>query len=417
MKKNLLLTLACAAIIGGSAWAQAPTEVTYVEDPAQGVIFNKFRDNWFLTLDGGANVLFSKHDGDMQLKHRLAPAADLQLGKWFSPLLGFRGGVTWLGNKGLTNNKNYFGIVRPQTDVVATYNIDNNQLRYETCINHFGANFDAMLNFTNWFCGYKPNRVYNFVAYVGGVSYWSFQHKNGDERAIDFSFSQTRLGLRGGIINSFNLTDAFALSLDLRFTGLGSNCSDADDTGFGVIYDNNKNVSAFVGMTYNFGKTAWGAPVVPVCPPVQDCTPIQARLNDAEARLADCQRKLDECLRRPVPAPVVKETVVPAPITTVYYTIGSSRVSRIDTNVLRSVAAQMKADPSKKYNICGWADNYTGSEAVNARLRTARANAVKAILVRNGVKADQLNVISNSGDRYTGKDNVYLDRCVTIQAQ
>lgn len=414
MKTSALLTLACAALISGSAWAQAPAEVTYVEDPAQGMIFNKFENNWFITVDGGVNVLSTKYDSDMQLKHRIAPAADVQLGKWFSPLIGFRGGFTWLNNKGITNGKNVFGIVRPEKDVVATYNTNNDQLRYETCLNQLGVNFDAMLNVTNWLCGYKPNRFYNFVAYVGGVSYWGYQHKNGNDKALDTSVNQNRLGLRGGVINSINLTNALALSLDLRFTGVGSNCNDLGENGRGIIYDNSKNWSAFVGLTYNFGKTTWNAPIVPVCPPAQDCTPIQARLDDAEARLADCQRKLDECLRRPIPAPVVKECI--APITTVYYTIGSSRVSRIDANVLRSVAAQMKADTSKKYDICGWADNYTGSEALNARLRTARANAVKAILIRNGVKADQLNVTTNPGDRYTGKENVYLDRCVTIQA-
>ena len=75
----------------------------------------------------------------------------------------------------------------------------------------------------------------------------------------------------------------------------------------------------------------------------------------------------------------------------------------------------MKADTSVKYNVCGWADNYTGTDAVNSRLRTKRAENVKRILVANGVSADQINVITNSGDRYAGKENVYLDRCVTIE--
>ena len=77
----------------------------------------------------------------------------------------------------------------------------------------------------------------------------------------------------------------------------------------------------------------------------------------------------------------------------------------------------MKADTSVKYDVCGWADNYTGTEAINNRLRQNRANNVKNILVKNGVNASQLDVTTNPGDKFSGKENVYLDRCVTIQAK
>ncbi len=402
MKKSALLALACAAMVSTNAFAAAP-EITYVEDPAQGYTFNRFKDNWFLTAEGGINVVFGTTDKVLDFKDRIAPAFGLQVGKWFSPIMGFRGGLTYLGQKGAANNSGAYGLCKDANGYMM------HDGYYKTHIGQLGVNFDAMLNVTNWWCGYKPNRVYNFIAYVGGATYFGFEHKfnkdgnDGWEKDFD-----TSLALRGGIINSFNVSRQVALSLDIRYTAVAQN-KEAKE--YNRI---SNNVAAFLGVTYLFNQRTWNAPIVPVIPVIEDCDPIKARLAECEGRLQDTQRKLDECLRRPMPkapeaAPCVQS------LATVYYPIGSATVSRTDRNVLKSVAATMKADTSVKYNVCGWADNYTGSEAVNARLRTKRAESVKRILVANGVNADQLNVTTNAGDRFGGKDNVYLDRCVTIE--
>lgn len=413
MKKSALLALACAALVSSSAIAQATPEVTYVEDPTQGVIFNRFKDNWFITLEGGANVQFSTFDQKRDIADRFAPAFGLQVGKWFSPIIGFRGGLTYLGEKGLAKSTDAHGLIYDKAGIMKTFTKDG--VTYEkTKIGNLGVDFDVMLNVTNWWCGYKPNRVYNFIAYVGGVTYFGFQHKAGVEstwcKNWDTKSFDTALGLRGGIINSFNVSKQVALSLDIRYTAVAANYE-------GVKHNKtNSNVAAFLGVTYLFRSRTWNAPVIPVCPPAENCDPIRARLAECEARLADTQRKLDECLRRPMPTAAAPAPCI-APLATVYFPIGSATVSRTDSNVLRSVAATMKADTSVKYDVCGWADNYTGTDAINARLRTNRANNVKNILVRNGVNASQLDVTTNPGNKYEGKDNVYLDRCVTIQAK
>ncbi len=58
MKKSYLLALGCA-MLAGTAVAQNAQEVTYVEDPAQGYLFNKFSDNWFIQGEGGVSVGFT----------------------------------------------------------------------------------------------------------------------------------------------------------------------------------------------------------------------------------------------------------------------------------------------------------------------------------------------------------------------
>lgn len=404
MKKSALFSLACAALVSANVATAAVPEITYVEDPAQGYTFNRFKDNWFLTAEGGVNVVLGPTDKVLDFGDRIAPAFGLQVGKWFSPLMGFRGGLTYLGQKGAANNLGAYGLTKDANGYMM------HDGYYKTHIAQLGVNFDAMLNITNRWCGYKPNRVYNFIAYVGGATYFGFQHKFGKDGNDGWQTSDfdTSLALRGGFINSFNVSRQVALSLDLRYTAMSLNSEPAEYNRIG------NNVSAFLGVTYLFNQRTWNAPIVPVIPVIEDCDPIKARLAECEGRLQDTQRKLDECLRRPAPkAPEAAPCI--QPIATTYYSIGSATVSRVDRNVLKSVAATMKADTSVKYNVCGWADNYTGTDAVNSRLRTKRAENVKRILVANGVSADQINVITNSGDRYAGKENVYLDRCVTIE--
>ena len=149
MKKSAILSLACAALMSaGSAFAAVP-EIVYVEDDAQGYTFNRFKDNWFLTAEGGVNVVLGKADKVLPFKDRVAsPAFGLQVGKWFSPILGLRGGATYLGERGAAKNADAFGL---------TYDANGPKMYdgyYKTHVGQLGINFDAMLNVTNWWCGY-----------------------------------------------------------------------------------------------------------------------------------------------------------------------------------------------------------------------------------------------------------------------
>ena len=98
MKKSTLLALAFVLAGGATALAQdaAPQEVTYVEDPSQGYLFNRFKDNWFITAEGGANIYFSHGDKERSTWDRFGPAAGVYVGKWFSPIIGLRAGVNFM---------------------------------------------------------------------------------------------------------------------------------------------------------------------------------------------------------------------------------------------------------------------------------------------------------------------------------
>ena len=209
MKKATLLALACAFGMSFAAQAQEATqEVQYVEDPSQGYLFNRFKDNWFITGEAGANIYFSHGDSQRKLGNRFAPTAGLYVGKWFSPIIGLRVGASWMQNKGISDIPVGFG--KPYNGV------------YKQKFNEFGPVFDVMLNLTNWFCGYHPGRKYSFIAYAGGGGYWTYEkavEENGETGGWQRDDDRV-LAFRVGIINTFNVSKQVQLGLDIRYTCL-----------------------------------------------------------------------------------------------------------------------------------------------------------------------------------------------------
>ena len=391
MKKATLLGLACALFCGAQlASAQEVQEVTFVTDPGQGVLVNRMQDNWFITGEIGGDVYASKYWSARKFSDRFMPAAGIYVGKWFSPVFGARVGLNYLTLKGMSEGI-YTGS-RPNDNRVNGY--------YKTKYYELGPQADLMVNLTNWWCGYNPNRVYNAIVYGGAGTYATFISKDFD-RGGNWIFD-----LRAGLLNQFRVSKHFQLGLDLRVTavaGLRNNASPNPKYYAG---------QAYLTLTYNFNNTTWNAPVVPVYPEPENCDALRARLAAADARITDLERQLKECLSRPV------ETVevLKAPLATVYYPIGVSRLSRENQRVVKAIAYVMQQNPDKKYLLTGWADNYTGTDAINIRLRQNRVDGVKNLLVKSGVNASQLEATTNNGNLSDlGIKAVALDRAVTIE--
>ena len=373
MKKATILGFACALLFG--AQSVAAQEVTYVSDPSQGVMLNRTQDNWFITAEGGANVYIARYGQLRNFGDRIAPQAGLYVGKWFSPVFGGRFGATWMQMKGVADRSTFNAVV-PGTVK------DGRDTYYKQKFSEVGPQFDLMVNLTNWWCGYRPGRVYNAIFYVGAGGYISFEkNKDSWER-----YHNTVLDVRAGLLQNFRISEQMQIGLDLRWGAMS--------------------------RTFNFKQREWTAPVVPVYPEPENCDALRARLAAADARIADLEAQLKECLARPT------QTVVEAPagpIATIYFPIGVSRLSAENTRVVKAIANVMTQNPSKKYVLTGWADNYTGTDNINMRLRKNRADNVQKVLVRNGVPASQVEVTTNNGNlNDLGIKCVALDRAVTI---
>ena len=401
MKKITLLAAACALFFAPAAVAQEAQEVQYVEDATQGYLMNSFKDNWFITAQGGVNVYFSHHDVVRDLKDRFAPNAAIYVGKWFTPVWGARVGVDYLVMKGSGLN----GATGQLPDEHYTKGmVKTNQAE-------IGQVFDVMANLTTLFSGYKPGRVYNLTLYAGAGGYWTMTKKYLDNGKSDgyHNAHDNVLTFRAGLINSFNLSKRVQLQLDLRASAIDG----VNDTYLDGENRTYLDVQAYLGLNFLLGKTDWNHPVVPVCPPAENCDALRARLAAADARIADLEQQLRDCLNRPVE---VKEAAAAAPLATIYYPINVYRLTREDNNVLEAIANVMKDNSNQHYVLTGWADNYTGTDAINVRLRHNRVNGVYNKLIKCGVPASQLTATTNNGNLCDlGEKYVALDRAVTIE--
>ena len=396
MKKVFLLALLCTLFMSANVEAQ---EVTYVEDPSQGYVMNRFKDNWFISGEIGVGGLGSSYDSELKFGKRLMPSFNIGVGKWFSPILGVRFSADFRKQKGATIDGMGVDPLNPETT-------GDNYL-----INRFwsiGPAADVYLNLTNWWCGYKPGRVYNAVLY-GGVAVHTQMIKKEDGNDTKWRYNTVSIGVRDGLLNTFSVSDHVDLLLDLRL--------DMDQANY-MDYTRQLNLygQVLVGVAYKFNKTTWGAPIVPVCPEYKytdaEGDALVERLKAADAKIADLERQLNECINRPVPEP---EPVKEAPLATIYFPIGSSRVQGVQSKVVAAVANAM-GGTEDNYVVTGWADNYTGSAARNEQLRQQRADNVVKMLVKNGVASDRLETATGSSNLTNyGEKSADLDRAATIE--
>ncbi|MBP5498330.1 MAG: OmpA family protein [Muribaculaceae bacterium] len=418
MKKITLLALGCAMLMGFSASAQ---EITYVEDPAQGYTFNKFSDNWFIQAEGGAGVLLSTYDSDLSFVDRVGWKADLAFGKWFTPIVAVRIGGEFAQHHGSADPE-YSNISGARFDLV------NHDGRIDQNFNNVGAFADVMINLTNWWCGYRPGRIYNGVFYAGLGMNWTFEKeaKGTDAAGVQQYGSWKYAGgkngpdshmltVRAGLLNTLRLSEKFDLLLDLRVDMLNRYVD-----GYGKR-SYNFNPSVLVGFAYKFNKSEWTAPIVGICPTWKytdaEGDALVARLAAADAKIASLEKQLYDCLHRVTPTPDPKPSPVvsaDAPLATIYYPIGKSAITAEQKKVVEAVANVMK-DNDNNYVLTGWADNYTGTDKINAKLRKDRVNGVKDALTKLGVGADRLDAQINDGNLTSfGPKCAALDRAVTV---
>lgn len=408
MKKFAILALVGASVLAaGNVNAQ---EVTYVEDCTQGLLINRMQDNWFVTAEGGANVFFSNHDRMAEFKDRIGASANIYVGKWFTPVWGFRFGVSANINRGATGAKGFFRDYHH--GVLST--TGNGEPMYPERLATLGPKVELMLSLTNWLCGYNPNRLYNAVFHGGGGGYWTFYHgtKDGDSHQWRDADNRT-LFAEIGIQNNFAVSKQVDIFLDASATVMDYTNNDVMHAG---KYNKDMSMSLAVqaGITYKFKKRDWNCPVTAVCPTWKytdaEGDALVARLSSADNKIKDLQRQLDDCLNRPS-----EDCNCVNALATVYFPINISYLSDREETLVESMANTIKNNPDKKYILTGWADNYTGNDVINTRLRNERVKSVYNCLVKAGVPESQLEtrIDANNLTDY-GIKGARFDRAVTI---
>lgn len=362
MKKFLMVLAFAGVSVAGMAQEGTP-ELKY------SVATNSFWSNWFIQANVAGTAFYSSQENNLSLSNsplkgfRNNLGASVAIGKWFTPGLGLRTKVNGIWGR--------------------TVNGDDKKANASK---YWQANEQVLFNLSNMLCGYNPNRVWNFIPYLGG----------GIGR--NMTYNSYAMGLQAGLLNEFRLSRKFALNLDLSF---GMHEADFDGNGIANASSRSpkskdRDLNLEIGLTYNLGKATWNK-----VPDVDAINALhQSQLDALNAQLADANAendRLNNLIKNhkcPEAKTVTVKEVAMAPVS-VFFNIGKSKIaSRKD---LQNVKAMTEANKDGKFVVTGYADSKTGSASYNQKLSQKRADAVANELVKMGVSRDNIEIVAKGG--------------------
>ena len=361
MKKLLIVLAMCGLTMGASA-----QETT--TDPVQkySVATNSFWSNWFIQVGADWNAYYSNEEHGQGLSHspfkgfRAVPGFSVAVGKWFTPGLGLR-----------TKFQGVWG--RQVYD-------DVKHTRHMWTLNE-----NVLFNLSNMLYGYNPERVWNFVPFLGGGINRNCSDNN---YAMNLSF---------GILNTFRVSNKVGINIEL-----GWNYAEEDFDGISAgkgsrVWEGKDNrLYAEVGLTFNPGKATWEkTPDVDAIKALSQSQidALNAQLNDANSENARLKNLLAE-KKNEAPASVKNYSNAPM---SVFFNINKAKVaSRKDLVNVKGLADYAKEN-NVNLVVTGYADSATGSAAYNQKLSERRAETVANELVKMGVSRDQITTEGKGG--------------------
>ena len=339
--KKILLAL---VIVGMSMSAVAQTEDYPVKKYS--VMTNGFWENWFVSLGGGIQLQGAGRE-DVGLFETTTPDVTVSVGKWFTPGLGLRLQSHLPSFKDDTNGKG---------SAYALYG-------------------DALFNLTNMFCGYKQDRLYNAIPYIGFGRLW------GDVAGWT--------PWTVGYLSTFRLTNSFTLDLELFLKQ------------YNAIHNyehRNWQSGATLGLTWHIGGRGFDAS--PDMDAISAMHSAQlAGLNEALSAEQDENKNLKQQLAQK-PKEVIVEKIVKEVLAapqSVFFSFNSAKIaSRKEILNLESLA-NMAKNNGAKLKITGYADSATGVPAYNQQLSERRAQAVAKELIKMGVAEENIVIEAKGG--------------------
>jgi outer membrane protein OmpA-like peptidoglycan-associated protein len=115
------------------------------------------------------------------------------------------------------------------------------------------------------------------------------------------------------------------------------------------------------------------------------------RLTRNRARMATLRDSLARVALRDTLRYLMSQRQTRVTLQGVNFELGKAVLLPISKDILQDVARSLVANPEVRVEVGGHTDS-TGSRALNERLSLARAEAVKAYLIENGVAADRMKV-------------------------
>ena len=359
IKKIFMSCLLLAGVMTASAQEQYPKTV-YDHNPY-----------WYVQVQGGAQYTL----GEIDFKDLISPNVQVALGRQFTPVFGARLAVNaWQSKAGLEANGN----------------------TYKWKWNYVAPGIDLTFNLSNLFCGFNPNRIFNFSVFAGAGANIGWDNKKADIEAYgraaypvttttygfapentQYAWDGTKVRMfgRAGIAADFRVSESVSLGLELNANTL-SDRYNSKKAGNWDWYFN-----ALAGLKINLGKTyttrTIEAPKVPE---------------------KVIEKVIERVVEKPAPTPMVEPTRAVAQKKEqfrrdVFFTIGRTNISKTEMTKVKEVADYLKANPNATVEVTGYADRGTGNPTINERLSKQRAQTVFNTLTRTyKINKDRIKV-------------------------
>jgi outer membrane protein OmpA-like peptidoglycan-associated protein len=362
IKKIFMSCLLLAGVLSASAQEEYPKTV-YDHNPY-----------WYVQLQGGAQYTL----GEIDFSDLISPNVQVALGRQFSPVFGARLAVNaWQSKAGIESAAN----------------------TYKWKWMYVAPGIDLTFNLSNLFCGFNPNRIFNFSVFGGLGANIGWDNKIDDIKAAaaalypltttatgtsentQYAWDGTKVRVfgRAGVAADFKVSDAVTLGLEVNANTL-SDRYNSKKAGNWDWYFN-----ALAGVKINLGKTystrTIEAPKVPE---------------------KVVERVIERVVEKPAPQ-VVEPTRAVAEKKEVedtkfrrdifYLKAGKTWIDKSEYKKVKEVADYMKEHPNCTVEITGYADRGTGNPKINNNLSQRRAQAVANMLMRNyGIKKNRIKV-------------------------
>ena len=377
--KAILLALLSGFVFSAAAQEYQP-QVGFSTEKGYKTNFkkNKAGDNWFISIAGGASMLFGDENGNANFGDRLNFAPQFSFGKWFNPYLGFR---TQL-NGGIIH-----GFEGRNAEVM-----QHNK--------YMAAHIDFLWDVTNFWAPYNEKKVFRLIPWAGLGYAQRFKTTESVERSRTESPT-----LNAGILTAFRLSNRVDLNVELQGSLLNEQFNRVS---MHHLCDGLVQLSA--GLTFKLGKTNFE-----VLEPMD-----YDLLNDLNGQINRLRAENDELSKRPVSCPECKETVEEivnnVVDNVVFFRLNSSKIDKNQQINIYNTAEFIKAN-NTPIKVIGFADKKTGKADYNMQLSEKRAKAVaKELIDKYGISSSQITVEWKGCEEQPYSENSW-NRVVIMRAE
>ena len=361
--KRLFLLLA-ATLMAATASAQKPTQ--------ERIVAGDWNDNWEVSATMGTGMMLEQGTGEGTFGERLGFQGNIALTKWLHPVAAVR--------------------LQLEGGRLANYSDSKGLLRWPYLFPHA----DVMVNLSNWIGGYREDRAYYLIPFVGFGPMWS--------NFSDKAQADTGIGTRSGFAMTMGLQHKFRMSPRVDFhLEMKSLLCNTDMLPIELKERSSWGVSLTAGFAYRFGRRGWDR-VGDIAYTAEDLAPYQRAAEEKQQQLDEAARQnealqkqlrqmTDRALAAEAAAEEAKKPIVEDKVNgLILFNIGHSTLDKKEQLRLEQLAEMIKQGPKEhRYKLEGYADKQTGTPEINARLAQERAKRVYDFLVEQGVDPDCLS--------------------------